>query len=299
MNRTLVISIGTVAVALTTRVARADDPVVISYVAPNACASPEAFRALVGAQVGRTPNPDRPWRFEVVIRNDGDYVGTLKTENGLRELRAPTCDEVTAALALVIAMSEPELPSTPPPPSPTLSPSPPPSLTPPPSRDRVSTPSESTVDWRIGARLQNWNDGSELSATGGTLTLSTEVPFGFPKMLFEVGATLLFSRDTRVVPLGVMPIATTPDQWLMVDAQTCPIDLPIAQTGLAVLGCAHVAVGSIANVGLAGYAGAGGRLRWQTPWRIFFETHFDGLYGTRINGIPALMDLGGSVGFRI
>jgi hypothetical protein len=119
-------------------------------------------------------------------------------------------------------------------------------------------------------------------------------------MLFEVGASLLASHDTRPInDYAIMPVATIPELWMMLDAQACPLDLPIAQTGLSVLGCGHVSVGSVQNVGLAGWGGGGGRIRWQSPWRVYFESHAEGLYGTKINGIPALMDFGGSVGFRI
>ena len=288
-------------VVLSASSARADDPVVISYTAPDACADASAFRALVTAQLARASNPDRPWRFEVTIRNEGDFVATLKTETGSRELRAPTCDDVTAALAIVIATSQPDLPSPslPPPPPPPPSLSPPTPLSPSPDRS-TSNASSPSVDWRVGARFQDWQDGSQLSATGGAITLSAEAPFGFPKMLFEIGAGLLFSRDTRPINyMATMPIATAPETWMMIDAQACPLDLPIAQTGISVLGCGHVAIGSIQNAGFAAYGGGGGRLRWQSPWHVYIETHFDGLYGTRITGIPALMDLGGSVGFRI
>ena len=69
------------------------------------------------------------------------------------------------------------------------------------------------------------------------------------------------------------------------------------KTGLSVLGCGRIVVGAVTS--LAGWGGGGGRLRWHSPWRFYVESHFNGLYGTRVEGIPALMDFGGSVGFRI
>ncbi len=289
-----------------------DLPVVIAYVAPSECASNEAFRALVSAQVARTPNPARPWRFSVTIRHDGDYVGSLKTETGSRELRAPTCDDVTAALSLVIAMAEPDLPlpkPTPPPRVPQTLPPPPPRPPPPPiafarsaspPNDAATRKNESNVDWQFGVTVSNWQDGSQLSATGALGTVSAELPWGFPKMLFEVGAGVLFSRGlfSQQISAGVMPVAEPAQPWLVVDAEACPIDLPLgSKTGLSVLGCARMVVGAVN--GIAGWGGGGGRLRWQSPWHVFVESHFNGMYGTRLEGIPALMDFGGSVGFRL
>lgn len=289
--------------------ARAATPVVVEYVAPPECASSEAFHALLSAQLAQTSNPDRPWRFSITIRHDDDYVGELKTETGSRELRAPTCDEVTAALSLVIAMAQPELPAPPPPPPdpppppptpialPIITPAPPPGAVPP--RDQAQHDThDSSVEWRLGLRGQNWQDGSQLSATGATLTLSAELPWGFPKMLFEVGAGALF-QQTRIPidSFGPSGYATGLNPWLVVDAQACPVDLPLGQTGLSILGCGRIAVGLVN--GVAGWGGGGARLRWQSPWHLFVEAHGNGMYGTKIEGVPALMDFGGSVGFRI
>ena len=108
--------------------AQTDDlPVIVGYVAPPECAASGAFQALVTAEVSRVPNPDRPWRFSVSVRHDGDgFTGTLKTETAARELHASTCDEVTAALATMIATAQPQLPAPPPPapPPPPVAPAP-------------------------------------------------------------------------------------------------------------------------------------------------------------------------------
>jgi hypothetical protein len=91
----------------------------------------------------------------------------------------------------------------------------------------------------------------------------------------------------------------------LIDAQACPIDLPIAQTGIDVMACARFSFGLTKGVltngdfGGGAWGGGGARVRWQSPWHFFVDAHFAGLYGTRVEGIPALMDFGGSVGFRI
>ena len=308
--------------------ARADasgsgDPVVVEYVAPNECASTEAFHALLQAQVARNPNPDRPWRFSVTVRHvdgsaqrdvangEGDYVGTLKTESGVRELRAPTCDEVTSALALVIAMAEPELPAPPPPeppPPPPIVRAPPPIVAAPViAPDRADATDPHAPQWRLGLRAEHWADGSNIAFNGAFASAAVEVPWGFPKMHFElaVGAMYYSSNAPTTVLPGQTPYPTGDVALGLVDAQACPVDLPIASTGIDVLGCGRIVVGlskglhSNGDYGFAGWGGGGGRVRWQSPWRFFVEAHFDGLYGTRVEGVPALMDFGGSVGFRI
>ncbi|HEY1955095.1 MAG TPA: hypothetical protein VGH28_05770 [Polyangiaceae bacterium] len=277
--------------------ARAEGPVVVSYTAPPECASAEAFHALLANEIARTPNPDRPWRFSVSITHEGDYVGTLETEASTRELRAPTCDDVTAALALVIATAEPTLPAPGPPPiTPIVQAPRAPAIA---ERDRATNKTKSPFSWRFGVGAQQWSDGSELQPTGAMLTASVEVPWGLSKTMFELGAGALFPSSkyntTYQTPGGG---TLTPSQpWLVVDAQVCPLDVPLGPTGLSILGCG---IGVVGNDGsLAAWAGGGGRLRWQSPWSMFVEGHFNGLYGTRFEGIPALMDFGGSLGFRI
>jgi hypothetical protein len=97
--------------------AQHERPVVVGYEAPAECASAEAFQVLLAIEIARSPAPDRPWRFSVVIRRQPDsYAGTLTTESGARTVTAARCDDVTAALALIVAMAEPATAAPPPPP---------------------------------------------------------------------------------------------------------------------------------------------------------------------------------------
>ena len=294
--------------------AHATTPVVVEYTAPPECASSEAFHALLSAQLAQTSNPDRPWRFSITIRLESDYVGELETETGSRELRAPTCDEVTAALSLVIAMAQPELPAPPPDPPPPDPPPPPtrvmisPLAFAPPrvERDVAAQQKENVGTWRVGARVEHWDDGSTIGFNGAFLTLGVEVPWGFPKMHFEVGVGALYFKergDINWFGNGTPP--TTDVLFGLIDLQACPIDLPLWHTGIDVMGCARVTGGLTKGIlangdfGAGGWGGGGARLRWQSPWSVFVDAHFSGLYGTKIEGVPALMDFGGSVGFRI
>src|ERR1700722_648447 len=83
--------------------AQDDRPVIVEYVAPSPeCASNDAFRALLQAEIARTTGPHPAWRFSVRIRReDNAYEGTLTTETGVRTVRAARCDDVTAALAVI------------------------------------------------------------------------------------------------------------------------------------------------------------------------------------------------------
>jgi hypothetical protein len=296
--------------------ARADNPVVVEYVAPEECASNDAFHALLSAQIAQTTNPDRPWRFAVHIRHDGDYVGTLKTETGSRELRAPTCDEVTGALSLVIAMAQPDLPAPPkpiavaaPPPPPSVVVAAPPSIVQP-ARDRA-TPQEKEKDkttWRVGGRFEHWGDSSQLAFDGAFVAGGVEVPWGFPKMHFELGAGAMTGKVVNLINYMGIGNSYPPTQAVMglLDAQACPIDLPLGKIGVDVMGCGRLMAGvafgiteSFGGPALAAWAGGGGRIRWQSPWKVFIAAHFDGLYGTRIEGVSALWDFGGSLGVGI
>ena len=304
--------------------ARAATPVVVEYAAPPECASNEAFHALLSAQLAQTSNPDRPWRFSVTIRHESDYVGVLKTETGSRELRAPTCDEVTAALSLVIAMAQPELPAPPPPPI--TPPPPPPPIEPPPPPITMAPPltlrapmsqrdvtrawvKEHPVAWRVGVRAEHWEDGSSIGFDGAFVGLGMEIPWGFPKMHFEIGVGALYWANNAPVAIlgtgGSELAKRSPVMLGLVDTQACPIDLPLGSTGLDVMGCARLAAGltkgilSNGDFGGGAWVGGGARLRWQSPWHFFVDAHFAGLYGTRVEGVPALMDFGGGVGLRI
>jgi hypothetical protein len=94
-------------------------PILVEYVTPAECPSPDAFSEMVREEIARAPSVDRSWRFSVRFAPTADgYVGILKTESGERTLSGPTCENVAAALATVIAIAapppEPALPVAPP-----------------------------------------------------------------------------------------------------------------------------------------------------------------------------------------
>lgn len=269
------------AVVCAARSVRADSPVVVAYTAPPECASAEAFHALLAAEISRTPNADRPWRFSITIRHEGDYVGTLETEMSTRELRAPTCDDVTAALALVIATAEPSLPppprSAPPPPPPP--PAPPRAIAAPSAvePDRGPPPTREKAAWRLGVRFQNWSKENPLTTNGATVVASVEPVWGRYRMMLEAGVGVFYTQY-----LGTVWDATDPSEpirayWAVVDTQVCPLDVAVGKTGLSLLGCGRLGAGMVQLKNYAGadplmgWAGAGGRLRWQSPWAFYVE----------------------------
>jgi hypothetical protein len=291
-------------------------PVVVQYVAPPGCATSGAFQALVAADVARAGNPDRSWRFSVTIRQrDSEYLGTVATETGQSELCAPTCDELTEAMAFVIATAEspvplpalaaPEAPPAAAAPTRVLAPSYPGPL--PSAADVTRTPAERAAPpsaWRLGARWEHWADGAQIALDGLFLNAGVDVPRGFPKMHFEVGLGGLYYARPFIAhdPLSGMPA------WVgLLDAQACPLDWPIGATGVEVLGCGRINVGISKGIhnntngdyGPAGWAGGGARVRWQSPSPLYVEVHFNGLYGQRIDGVPGFMDFGGGLGLRL
>jgi len=303
-------------------VARADDtlPVVVEYVAPPECAPTEAFHALLQAQIARMPNPDRPWRFSVTVRsNEGsDYEGTLAFESGTRILHAGTCDDLVAALTFVIAMATPAPTALPPPAVVENPPAPLHDLViqgPPPAamvrdRDRADAPVENETRWRLGVRMQDWTNGAWLSAIGPSAVASVEPQWGSYRMMFELGVGVLVSSFTPVVNYYQYPNGTQFVQntitWGVLDFQTCPLDLALGRTGLSVLGCGRFAAAinhdTTGESSGAIWVGAGGRLRWQTPLRVYIEAHANGLWGTQsgpLYGSPGWMDFGGAIGVRI
>lgn len=267
--------------------AQLERPVVVGYEAPPECASAEAFQVLLSIEIARSPNPARPWRFSVVIRRQpGSYAGTLTTETGVRTVTATRCDDVTAALALIVALAEPA-PEAPPPPPPAppvplqIAPVP---IAPAPGpadwwRARVA-PDRSVepprIEWRVGARALVTNHGIDSMTLGGLGFFSFELPWGFRKMLFEVG-TGAFSSP-RIT-------------YLVFDTQACFVDLPIAQTGLSALGCLRLAgaefksvYGGFTTIGGAFWPGGGVRLRWQAQFGLFLEGSVDAVFGTVSSG---------------
>jgi hypothetical protein len=326
MRHVFLVPAALVSLALLARegVALAEEPrsVVVEYVAPPPpeCASPDAFRALLAADVERGPRARSDWHFAVHIRRSDDgYTGVVTSEAGARTVHAATCDETTAALARDISglerveRLEGTPVSAPAAPAPLVVEGPASrtgDLTPPtPNRD-------GRTDWRLGFRAQAWTHGAaaygdSLSASyGGMGVLSVEFPWGvFHRTLFEVAA-------------GAMD-STAPGEHLMyyaVDTQTCPFDLGLGRTGLSLLGCLRLAgawfdaTDRYAINGLTGqptvvreqggalWFGAGARVRWQLEVPVFLEAHLNGVYGTvsgpEVNE-PAWVDIGAMVGVRL
>jgi hypothetical protein len=80
----------------------------LEYVAPTPdCVSNDAFQALVKAEIARFSSSDRNRRLSVrIVQHDGLYAGTLTTETGaVRTIAAARCADVTAALAVIIAVA--------------------------------------------------------------------------------------------------------------------------------------------------------------------------------------------------
>ncbi len=275
-------------------------PVVVEYVAPAECASVEAFQALLTAQVGSTPRTERTWRFAVSITHADDaYIGRVKTEAGERELHAQTCDEVAAALSLVIAMATP-----PDPPAPPTPPPPPMRIVPlasfPVERERVARqPRNSSTAFRFALGAQDWTNGSSLYAIGPSLTASVEPRWGWYRMMFELDA------GAQVMPLSSYAIT-----WTMIDFESCPIDLALGESNLSLLACNSLAVGIAGNPSNAPdpqpgalFFGGDARLRWQSPWTFFAEAHAGALISTQSGPWAASngwwMNLGAQVGITL
>jgi hypothetical protein len=87
--------------------------VIVDYVAPPECATLAVFQQLVRAELAREADPNRTWRIAVTIRHEAEFIGTLDTGSGTREIHASTCDEITAALVTIVAMAPPPVPKTP------------------------------------------------------------------------------------------------------------------------------------------------------------------------------------------
>jgi hypothetical protein len=294
---------------------RGESPASLEYVAPALdCVSNDAFQALVKAEIALFPSSDRGRRLSVrIVQKDGLYAGTLTTEtSAVRTITAARCDDVTTALAVIIAVAEP------PDAAPTAPPSPPADrhaqvdLSQPNEPDRERQGSASSLEWRVGARgfasTHSWGTTSSLGTNAGALgVVSLELPWGFDKMMFEVGAGM----STQI---GGAPWDLT---YLILDTQACLLDLPIGDTGLSVLGCLRLDGASFRSLRVGGPAGFGvvaptnggafwtgvsARLRWQSPVGLFVEGNVDGMYGTVSAGEdndPAWFAVGLGVGLRI
>jgi hypothetical protein len=277
--------------------AAADLPAVIDYEAPAECAPADVFKAEVQAQLTQAPRQAR--RFLVRIHRGNDFAGTLTTTSGAREIHAQSCAEVTSALAVIVAMAIPEMPVA-------TESAAPPSTQP---AAIVAEPSRPGLTWRLGARLQGFNQlfgsqeyySSPSQIIGGALVGSVEPQWGRYRMLFEltVGLSLAtFPGQPRTyhcpsegcgpVPAVVASRAT----FLSLDAQVCPLDVALGHFGLAALACTRLGivqqwvtedfpyseslngtpVGGLTSMSnLAVQAGANVRLRWQSPWYVYAE----------------------------
>jgi len=270
-------------------------PVVVEYTAPTPeCASSEAFQALLETEVARSPNPGRPWRFAVHIRREADtYEGMLMTETGVRRVTSTRCDDVTGALAIIVAVADgPRAPA-------------PFSVVSPRAADRAPDRDDQPpqLEWRLGARFIASNhsvDGGLMM--GGMGSGSIELPWGFRKMMFEVGVGTSSSLGAGYPVSAPPPLIT----YYLLDTQACLLDLAIEDTWLSVLGCIRVAGATFKTFddskGGALWGGANLRLRVQTPMSLFLEGNLGGVYGTVSGGEnnnPAWFDAGASLGVRL
>jgi hypothetical protein len=280
------------------RVAAAHEPrpIKIEYFAPPSpeCASVEAFRARVSAEVAREPRERTDWQFTARISRAGDgYRGTLATESAARDVTAATCDETAAALARLIALDDPEpAPATPP--STTTADETAPS----PKRGARS-------EVRLGARAQVWTHGAPdfghgaPMSYGGAAVVSGELPRGiFHKTLVEAAG-------------GVMESSAPGERltYYVLDLQVCPIDVSFGASGVSLLGCNRLAGAWFQSTSIFGnepggalWFGTGARLRWQSEGALFVELHGNFVYGT-VSGPevpePAWLDAGAMVGARL
>jgi hypothetical protein len=294
--------------------AQAERPIVVAYDAPPECASHKAFQELLEAEIARSPNSARPWRFAIRIEHAGDtYEGTLTTETGSRTVTSERCDDVTSALAVIVAVADadatsPPAPAAPPPlgsaasvplPPPPARPivlrSPAPAVPTPETREAHEASTSTGVDWRLSGRPFLWSHGPSDDFNGtiaGALgVFGVELPWGRSKMMFELGIGWASSvgPNSGDNPSNALYVAYGPGsiRYLLIDTQTCLLDLPLERTGLSVLGCLRVGAGSYRSnfeAGGAYWAGPGLRLRWQSPLSVFLEVGGGLLAGTTTAG---------------
>jgi hypothetical protein len=162
-------------------------------------------------------------------------------------------------------------------------------------------------EWRVGVRGLTTDHGLDSPTLGWLAFGSVELPWGFRKMMFEVGAGTFSDMFSGVGPAFAPSPGIT---YLVLDTQSCLIDLPLGDSGLSFLGCVRVAgasfkthsYGAERGSGGALWTGAGGRIRWQTPIALFLEVNIDAVYGTVSGGEsvhPGWLDLGASLGVRL
>lgn len=303
--------------------AQGEPPILVEYSAPSECASNETFQTLLRAEMARSLDVEHAQRFMLRIRRfpDGHYEGRLATEGAVRQVIASRCDEVTASMAMIIAMAEPSADVSAPStalagPAPTTAPPLPPAAAVPPTTERKPDSGDhaSPVKWRVGARGFATNHPSWGTPNPGVMGVaSIEVPGGFHAMMFEAGIGASFAHGTTPQEFGppfgptAVPSRLT---FVIVDAEACLLDVPIGESGFSVLGCPRVAGGTFRGsggalypaVGLFVWGGVSTRLRWQSPIRLFFEVNFDPMIGTisdAADSRPWWFEGGASLGFQI
>lgn len=259
-----------------------------------------------------------------------EYVGALTSDTGASSAHSCDCRDVAIEFARIIGGGQADAQVAPPDPSePEVPARPPPGESPPP------LPVKGPAVWRLGATLQTWSHGANAYDGPGTATnapavgfmggLGVEVPGGFNKMMFEAALGVMGSSATApLTPCNGcspgLPFPTTGDTvhltYYVLDTQACLIDLPLG-AGFSALGCLRLALATfdyqnpgsstvypdqMSNSGGALWFGGGGRLRWQSPFRLFAEAHLNAVYGTVSSGEnpnPAWADFGVQVGLRL
>jgi hypothetical protein len=261
-----------------------------------------------------------------IVRRDGLYAGTLTTEaDHVRTITATRCDDVTSALAVIIAVAEP---SGPPPEERPIPPAAAPPPPPTPVQLELPETNERALDlggkasrlvWRLGARgFASTHPSWAYPNLGGMGVASLELPWGFRKMMFEVGAGMS-QHDGSAPLIGSDMSLPTSISYFILDTQACLLDLPIENTGISVLGCLRLAGATFTTKGNfllspphttnpmdsrggAFWSGASARLRWQTSTRLFVEGNVDAMYGSVSGGednTPGWLGFGLGVGFQI
>jgi hypothetical protein len=316
--------------------AQGERPILVEYSAPTPeCPSSEAFQRLLRAEMARSSDVEHAWRFALRIRRlpDGRYEGTLTTETGVRQMTASKCDEVTASLAVIIAVAEPsaDVPATStPPPGPAPAPVPPllapaavpapasaaPRSAPPPATEGKPDSGDhaSPAKWRVGARGFATNHPSWGTPNPGVMGFaSVEVPWGFHAMMFEggIGASFAHGNTPEELAPTIGP-TSVPSKltFVILDTEACLLDVPIGESGFSLLDCLRAAGGTFSGsggalypfVGLTLWGGLSTRLRWQSPIRLFFEVNVDAMIGTisdAADSRPWWFEGGASLGFQI
>ena len=229
-------------------------------------------------------------------------------------MTSASCDDVTSAFAVIVAVADASVvsPAPPAPPASAVSPPPPAAPQPVPPAEPREAPAR-PIEWRLGARAFIWSHGPAADYRGDVLgglgVLSVELPWGLPKMMFELG--LGASSSIGAIPgqgaLGQSVPAALPESinYVLIDTQACLLDLPVEKTGLSVLGCFRIGVASYKSTletGGVWWVGPGLRLRWQSPFSVFLEAGTALVLGTTTAGAansPTWAEGAASLGFKL